>query len=41
MANDQRINNQQDWTGGSDNYSGGMDNNTGNYNDPYDSGYAD
>ena len=41
MANDQRINNQQDWTGGSDNYSGGMDSNTGNYNDPYDSGYAD
>ena len=41
MANDQRINNQQDWTGRSDNYSGGMDSNTGNYNDPYDSGYAD
>jgi len=38
---DQQINNQQDWTGGSDNYSGGMDSNTGNYNDPYDSGYAD
>jgi hypothetical protein len=41
MARDQRINNQQDWTGRSDNYSGGMDSNTGNYNDPYDSGYAD
>jgi len=41
MARDQRINNKQDWTGRSDNYSGGMDSNTGNYNDPYDSGYAD
>jgi hypothetical protein len=41
MARDQRINNQQDWTGGSDNYSGEMDSNTGNYNDPYNSGYAD
>ena len=41
MARDQRINNQQDWTGSSDNYGGGMDSSTGNYNDPYDSGYAD